>query len=424
MAYYIPFIGAVSGTFPLSIDSSNRFIKTASGQPFLIHGDTAWSAIVNLTNTQIAAYLDDRATKGFTATIVNAIEHEFSNQTPAYQNVDGVNPFTSMTDFASPNNTYWNRLDYYVNYSKDKGMAVVINPAYFGFSLGSQGWSSELTAETAADLQTYGAFLANRYTQGNVIWSLGGDDNGDATLRAKQWNIVTGIRSVRTTDIITAHPSPNTLGSSTWNSGTYPGFNLNYGYCYEKDGFYPFEQMATAYAVSGPIPVIFFEGNYEGEFSVTAAALRRQSYTAILAGACGQFFGNNPIWLFSSGYASSFSSTGATQQQYVKNLFSAYSWEKLQPQTGSTLVTSSKGSTTSPVCPALASDGTFAMTYVPAAQTVTFNTTSLTGVSGNVRIRIYDITAGTYSTVAASEAKNASRGVTTTADCVVVIDQG
>src|SRR5690606_38228500 len=163
--------------------------------------------------------------KGFNAILFNAIEHKFSDQTPAYENAEGEQPFTSMTDFASPNEDYWGLVDYIVNGAKSRGMVCIINPAYLGSGGGDEGWMTEVSAESNVDLQNYGAFLANRYTQGNVIWCMGGDYGGDSTERNKQWNIVTGIRSVRTTDLITGHGARTESAYSHWSGFT--GFSLN-----------------------------------------------------------------------------------------------------------------------------------------------------------------------------------------------------
>ena len=43
------------------------------------------------------------------------------------------------------------------------------------------------------------------------------------------------------------------------------------------------------------------ESAYENEHEATEQRLRTQAYQAVLSGAAGQIFGNNPIWHFSSG---------------------------------------------------------------------------------------------------------------------------
>ena len=66
--------------------------------------------------------------------------------------------------------------------------------------------------------------------------------------------------------------------------------------------------------------------------------------------------------------------------------------------------------------------------YFPSSRSISINTTVL-AADGNVRLRWYDPTAGTYSTIAAAEAKTASRSVNYpanhgdgTSDWVLVVD--
>jgi hypothetical protein len=415
--------------FPLSIDSSGRFLKGSDGLPFLLHGDTPWSMAAQLTNAEITSYLNDRASKGFTAIMFNAIEHYFTSQSPLYRNVDGVDPFSSMTDFASSMNSgYWNRVDHIVNSAYALGIACVINPAYFGYGGGQEGWYTDVQAESDADLQTYGAALGTRYSQGNVIWCLGGDYDGvNSGNRTKQAQIIVGIRTVRTSDLVTAHPSPGTDGYANWSGVT--GFNLNFAYPGADDVY---ASCATSYGRSGPTPFFMGEAVYEQERStpITAAGLRRQSYQALLSGACGQFFGNNPIWHFESPntlysysgtWESNLGSTGSTHQQHVKSLFTGFQWQKLVPKTDTSLVSSSLSSGVSRICPALASDGTFAMIWVPESTNVTIVTNALTGVSGQVRVRKYDTTAGTFSTVG-NYTKGTGEVIASGGETVLVVD--
>lgn len=420
-------------TFPLSVDASGRYLKQADGTPFLIHGDTPWSISAQLTNAEITTYLNDRAAKGFNTILFNAPEPYYTSQTPTYRNVDGNDPFTSMTDFASGlNSAYWSRVDHIVNSAKALGMLCIINPAYSGYSTGSaDGWGAAIDAESAGDLQAYGAALANRYTQGNVIWSLGGDLNAaDTALRDKQANILTGIRSVRTTDIVMGHHNQDGNDAYPVWSGT-TGWNLNIIYGWETEGRYVYTMAATAYSRSGPIPFLGFEFKYENGSGYTESMLRRQSYGSILSGACGQLFGNNPIWYFSAtilepddlnDWTTYLDSTGSVQQQYVKALFAAYAWWKLEPKTDTSLVSSSLSTNATRLYPALASDGAFAMIYVPTSQTVTVVTNALSGVAGNVRIRLYDPTDGTYSVHQASVAKSSGQSVATGGERVIVVD--
>lgn len=414
----------------LSVHASGRYLLR-DGSPFFLHGDTCWSIVGQLTNAEIDDYLDDREAKGFNALLLSAPEGYYTSQTPSYNNVDGVAPFNTMSpvDWADPNNTYWNRVDHLVDGALARGMVCVINPAYWGYNL-TDGWGSSVTGASDADLQDYGAFLANRYDQGNVIWCLGGDYASTSGNRDKQWNIVTGIRSVRTTDLVTAHPDSSEDDPYAYWSG-YTGFSLNNAYTYETAGDYVYEECALAYGRSGPIPFIYLEGKYDGSDGATAAMMRRQSYGSILSGACGQIYGNNPVWHFESSrwgesysgtWHSNLDTTGAAEQAYVKALFTAFAWWKLEPKTDTSLVSSSLSTNATRLYPALASDGSFAMIYVPSSQTVTCVMSALT--PSNVRARLYNPTTGTYSTVSGSPfANTGTQNIATGGERIIVLDE-
>lgn len=405
--------------FPLSVHASNRYLVDAQGSPFLLHGDTPWSIVAQLSDAQVDTYVATRAAQGFTAILFNAIEHAFSSQSPAYNNADGVAPFASMTDFASSlNSGYWNRVDRIVNACKAANMLCIINPAYMGYN-STQGWQNEVNAESDADLQTYGTALANRFTQGNVAWCMGGDTSTGAT---KQWNIITGMRTVRTTDLISGHAGRSTEAYTNWSAFT--GFNFNSLYC-ASDGTDAYSMGATAYGRS--LPFFMLEAGYEGERTLQEA--RRAAYTAMLSGACGHFFGNNPVWGFgepnycggagAAAAMSSLSSTGAAQMGHLKSLLAAYQWWKLEPKTDTSVVSSTLSSGSTRVCPALASDGTFAMVYVQDARTVTLVKSALS--VNPLRIRQFNVTTGAWSTLSASEANSGTYNAGVN-ECVIVMD--
>lgn len=419
--------------FPLRVEAGKRYIVDAAGRPFLIHGDTAWSIVGQLTDSEIDLYIDDRAAKGFTVILFNAPEAYYTSQTPGYNNVDGVPPFKSMSpvDWTNPVQAYWRRVDRIVNRCKARGMACLIFPAYLGYEGGSDGWRTQVAATSDGDLQTYGAWIANRFTQGNVLWAMGGDYQGkDAASITKQWNIAVGIRTVRPNDIITGHGHKEAY--SYWKGKA--GWNLNSTYFAEDDGDYFYTRCSSAFGRSGPIPFLHLEGRYEQEMSppVSVSALRKQNYASYLSGACGYFFGNNPIWHFecASGRApfpytgtwvSNLDSTGSTQQRYVKALFAAFEWWRLVPNADTSLVTSSLGSQAGRIYPASASDGTFAMIYVPNSRTVSVLMSALS--PSRLRARLYNPANGKYEAIPGSPFPNSGTvNFTTPAERVIVLD--
>jgi hypothetical protein len=422
--------------FPLEISSNGRYLQQSDGTPFLIHGDTPWMIVNQLTNAQIDTYLDAMQAVGVNAIMIEAPGLHFTSQSPTYDNVDGEQPFATMASASNVNyasafvENYWTRVDYLVNECLARGIVVIMQPAYLGFLGGQEGWADAVLAEADADLTTYGTRLAQRFTQGNIIWCAGGDYNGSDGSLEKQANIFAAIAAEQSDAIIMAHNSPDNAGHPVWNG--FAWWNLNTAYAYPDIGdVFPYAQIATEYGRAGPIPILYMEGRYEGESGFTAAIGRLQMYTTVLAGALvGFLIGNAPRWHFESPagpegsgtYAQSYTSTLTTQLEHAAALFEAYDWHLLEPKTDDSLVSSSLSSGLSRLTPALASDGTFAMIYVPSSQTVTVVTNALSGVAGNVRIRLYNPTDGTYSVNQASVAKGAGQAVATGGERIIVVD--
>lgn len=435
--------GGPSGPFlewPLSVSSNGRHLTKPDGTPFFVHGDTPWSIEVQLTHAQVDTYLNDRAAKGFTALLFEAMEHLFSSQTPPWRNAQsGVDPFTTTTasscSWTSRVESYWQTVDYIVAGAKSRGMACFITPAYLGFGggaggSGDQGWNGAVVNANAADLQAYGAFLAQRYGQGygNVVWVMGGDYAGTQAERDKQWNIATGIRSVTPNALITGHPQRSDAEAHPFWNG-YTGFNLN---CtYGGQGAAEHDLATTAYGRAGPLPFFFIEGDYEDD-GAALAEIRRQAYESLLSGACGHFYGKSILWGFgepnangglgaANALANHLDVTGAQQMAHLKSLFAAYQWWKLEPKRDTSLVSSSLGTGSTRICPARASDGSFAFIWVPTSQTPTVVMSAL--APSSVRARLYDPTTGSYSTVSGSPfANTGTQNIATGGERVIVLD--
>ena len=415
----------LSSIFPLSISSSGRYLQTVNATPFLVVGDSPWSLPVNCTDTQIDTYINDRSGKGLTAIMVEAVERAYSSQTPIYRNASGNDPFTVM----SPVNwvisgAYWARVDYIVNKCRDLGIAVFIAPAYTGYGPGVDGWAADYGSASDATMQAYGAALATRYTQGNVVWVMGGDSAGDtnepanvayntATVpsRTKQWQIVLGIRSVRTTDIITGHTARNGAPGGAngesylgWGGGTWTGWNLNNVYGHDNNDDAP-ALAATAYARAGPLPFFLIEAGYQ-DTNLTDLSMVHPAIQTVLGGGLGGFFGgHDALWHMGSvapdntgaaAVLSTYLAGSWTGSSNLGNLLRSYAWHLLQPKTDASLVTTALGTGAATVCPARASDGTFALIWTPTVN-LTVNMTAFT--ISSVRCRWWDYSNNSFAAI-------------------------
>lgn len=399
-----------SSTFPLSISANSRYLQSPNGTPFFINGDTLWAPEA-ATRAQADTYLNDRQAKGFTTVLLGAAETAFSPFNPKDLNSEGNRPFSTPNNFATASGAYWGLFDYWINGALSRGMCVMVVPGFYGVD-SSQGWINAYGSMSAGQLQTYGAFLANRVSaQGNVIWCLGGDFGfGPAGDLAKLWTgLAAGIRSVNPNAIITMEALRTQSAASIAAGQT--GFNLNNIYTNNLE----YVDAATEYARSPTRPFVNIEGLYDGEGVATPLICRRQAYASILSGACGHFFGNSPIWGLgepvanggggvANALSTALTTTATTHMTHVKNFFTAVAWHLLQPKTDTSVVTSSLGSGITRVIPARASDGTFAAVYVASAVSPTANMTAITHTP--VRIRRFDPTNGSYTTLAGSPFPN------------------
>lgn len=393
--------GSRATRFPLSIHASGRYFVDSGGSPFFLAHDAGWLASYQLNPTQIDKYINDRANRGFTGVIYQMNGVPTSNQTPNYRSQLGFDPFTTMTDsgdathtpsaidYSTANNSYLNNVDYFLAAAFARNMVVIIFPDYVGFPgvTPKEGFYDATIADTGAHLQSYGATLATRYgAYSNLIWGLSGDNTLSAADLTKQWNIVTGMRSVRTDQLIYVKAQRNVSSSSlvatnTAGGGSYPGVNVNNAYISNGSGGGSYTHASTtltAYGQTPTMPVFVDEGDYELS-GITDNDVRRGLWGAFLSGAiAGISFGNE--YLFGFGGANniidSLGPNNALTPTYLATHGSAavtamaafiksagLNWHLLAPQTGAALVTTSLGTAAATICAALASDSSCAMIY-------------------------------------------------------------
>ena len=432
-----------STIFPLSISQSQQHFQCANGKPFFFLMDAGWEAPVQLTPAQIDQYLNDRLSRGFTATIIEMAVQLFSSQQPTYQNAAGQNPFSTLNNSGSPNfiattcdfsstvDAYWKIVDYYIQASASRGMAVVAFPAYVGIPGAPpiQGWYTAMMADTTAHLQSFGSFLATRYGgYGNIIWGMSGDNTLSQSDLTQHWNIATGMNSVGTGLLIYDKAQRNTSGWShlTGAGGLslYPGFNVNNAYISNQSGNYTqVSDCLAEYGRSPTLPFFVDECNYEGNGITVANDIRLALWGPALSGACGVTFGNTQLWGFgcannnvangpAATLASSLNTLGRNHSTVYAAFMSRYHWEKLVPKTDTSLVTTTLSSGATTISPALLSDGTGAVIYTAGGTGFTVNLAAFS--IGSIPARWYDPTNGSFTTASGSPFSNTGTNVFTT----------
>jgi len=398
-------------TYPLKLAPGQRHLVDQKNQPFLLIGDAAWSLMVSLSEGDAKTYLTDRAGKGFNAVLVNLVEHKFAPHAPA--NAAGDLPFTGTLsggalDFSTPNDAYFAHVDQVLNDAAARGIVVLLTAAYLGSNGGDEGWYTEMQANGASRLRTYGTYVGQRY-QGfpNIVWVGGGDDNPDD--KSLTTAVESAIAGADPNHLHTAHASNGTAAQDEWGGSSWLTVNNIYGYPGNNQLIYT---MALAqYGRSDWKPFFLIESTYEHSplYPAPATLIRQQAYEAVLNGGFGEVFGNEWVWPFGAvgedgathAWTSALQSQGAQDQTRLAALLGARNWPALVPDSGGTFLASA-GSGGAHVSAALTADGRLALAYTPGSAV----TLALSKLAGSTTARWYDPTAASFTAISGSPFAN------------------
>jgi hypothetical protein len=353
-----------SGRFPLAISDDHRHLQDSSGAPFLVLGDTAWSLVAQLDDSDIEHYLDDRASRGFNAIIVNLLEHKFASRAPA--NVRGVRPFAKQSTFDRPNREYFDAVHRAIEAAHQRGISVWLCPAYLGWDGGDEGFFREIEAAGQAALRRYGRFVGEHFKDlPNIVWMLGGDYAFPASRRWLGDELAAGLREGGARQLMTGHgrqtSAVETFGDRDW-------LAIDTVYSYLEDIRAP---LRSARVRRPRRPFVLIESTYEGEHDASPAQIRFQAWAAMLSGAAGQFFGNNPIWHFDGPtlykyegtWQQALAAAGSRDMARLGAFFRAHPWTDLEPDPDGRIAVINSGPL--PIA-ATSTDGTLSIVYVPA----------------------------------------------------------
>ena len=423
LALAVTMLAAPVPPMPLSASANHRYLVDASGQPFLLIADSAWSLPANLNMTDAATFLHSRATNGFNAVMFGAVVSAYIGGSSSLTAQDGTPAFTGTAngqfDMATVNPAYFIEVSNLVYMCQTNGLIAIMDPLETGALVPMAQANGQ--AKCLAYGQWLGTFFGG-FT--NIIWMSGNDygynDPNIAAMDSVMTNIAYGIKTTvpnQIQSIETAWEPP-----ANWSSG------------YEDNNWHPLISYAQAYAFSptyqpvyagyssNALPVVLGEGHYEDE-SVgsnptntddgTPLVLRKQEWWTITAGGKGQFYGNHYTWTFTSGWQGQLVTEATTELNYWRQFCASNSWWTWAPDTSHSVVTAGYGSpsdvglvsTNDYVTTASNPNGTMVVAYLPNNDTITVN---LAQMAGTVTAQWYDPTANSYSPVSGSPFANTS----------------
>jgi len=395
-----------SAAYPLKQSANHRYLVDQNNVPFLMVGDAPHALVGNLSEADAETYLADRQAHGFNVLWVELLCKTYTGCRADGTTFDGIKPFTTPEDLATPNEAYFSRADHMIQAAALHGQVVLLDPIETG------SWLATLQSNGTTKAFNYGVYLGNRYKNfANIIWMSGNDFQtwSNASDDALVTAVANGIKSVDSNHLHTVEL--NYLVSASLDDPNWVSIiGLNAAYTY-----YPtYAEVLHAYNQSASMPTFMVEAHYDGENvggeMGTPNVLRRQEYWSMLSGAAGQMYGTQ-YWDFHSGWQAGIDTVGAQQLQYGTALFSSRPWYDLVPDQNHSVVTAGYGtfSTSGNVSAndyaavARTSDGALVMAYMPTLRTLTVDMTQL---SGPVTARWYDPANGTYSAIAGSPFAN------------------
>lgn len=373
--------------YPVKASPNKRYLVDQNNIPFLLNADGAHALIANVSVQDAATYFANRAAHGINAVWVELLCNTYTRGRADGSTYDGIIPFTTPGDMATPNETYFARVDDMVNLAASYGITVLMDTFETG------GWMSMLEENGPTKAFNYGVYLGNRYRDfKNIIWITGNDfqswyfnstDNQDIAA------IMSGVASADSNHLQTTELNYLVSGSLD-DSLLVPYTTLAGVYT-----FYPtYAEVLAEYNVSSQAPVFMEEANYEYENNTSMdygdpPTLRRQEYWTMLSGASGQGYGNGGVWGFLDGWQSALDSPGIEQLQYLYNLFTSRQWWKLVPDQNHSVVIAGYGTfaTTGSihendyVTAAGNPDGSLVIAYCPVSTTITVDMTKMKGLT-------------------------------------------
>ena len=321
----------------LYVNSNGRFLMKGDGTPFFPIADTVWEMPWKLNRQDVLDYLQTRKEQKYN--IINMVSF-VSENTAA--NVYGDQPFNTSggqyiptqpitTPGNDPNNSteydYWDHLEFIISAAQDKGIYVVLLPAW-GSRIAGQWGSGVPDSNVILDVNNasnYASWISARYSHyTNIIWMLGGDRSavyGSYDYRPVFRKMADGVLAGNSSRplLMSYHPQKWKPNSSEW-------FHNDSWLSFNSIQDQPSDQIIAIthdYGLAPTKPTWLFEGGYEERTCSSGTygdwQVRFQAYQTVFSGGFGYTYGHMSLWGISSNWKSKMQAPGAND---MRNLYS------------------------------------------------------------------------------------------------------
>ncbi len=328
----------------LKVSADKHYLLKKDGSPFFWLGDTAWELFHRLSREEAKEYLQNRADKGFTVIQAVALAELDGLNTP---NAYGDKPLIN-NDPATPNDAYFRHVDYIIKEANKLGLMVALLPTW-GDKWYKDKWGAGPEIFTPANAKSYGAWLAKRYLNYNIIWVLGGDRNPkNETHLSIIRQMAAGIKSAdQNKHLITYHPSGGSSSYDFFADDQWIDFHMSQ--TGHRVGSPDYKTNIKAYQLRQMKPHVNGEPNYEDHPNDWNPAekgwmddfdTREAAYWNMLSGGAGHTYGDHNIWQMYTEKRTPINNArtnwhiamdyrGAFQVGYMRKMFQKRNWQKL-----------------------------------------------------------------------------------------------
>jgi hypothetical protein len=279
-------------------------------------------------------------------------------------------------DFTTPNEAYFQHVDWFMEQATQRGFYLLIAPAYIGYNCRVQGFCQAMIQAGPEVMRDWGRWIGQRYASyDNLIWIDGGDAQAaNAGAMGVVDAVAEGILEVSPDQLHSAHAGRYTSAIDGYDR---PWLDLNntYSDCEQTPA-----QLRNDWERDPVRPFFYIEGYYENENGATDVCLRSQAYWSLLGGAFGHIFGNRPMWDFWDGWQDALNSPGSQSMRHFRDLVYSRNWQQLEPDWNHQVLISGYGTLGADYAAAARMpNGRTIVAYTPSQRILTVDMTQLSG---------------------------------------------
>ena len=118
--------------YPLKVSGNRRYLVDQNNTPFLIAGESPQALMVNLSEAEAEEFFANRQSHGFNTVWINLLCKPYTGGRADGSTYDGILPFTTPDDLATPNPAYFDRCDRMLRLAAKHGLLVMLDPIETG----------------------------------------------------------------------------------------------------------------------------------------------------------------------------------------------------------------------------------------------------------------------------------------------------